>query len=140
MLYVTLYEAIAIALSSWGFAAGSGESMGKSLTLAVVASATAVAWNLIFNLLFEAWEARQPVKGRSVSRRMAHALGFEGGLAMILIPIITWWLDVTLWRALVLNGGLMLFFLVYTYVFAWCFDRVFGLPEAARARVARPED
>lgn len=137
VVYVTLYEAIAIALSSLGFAAGSGESMGKSLLLAVVASAIAVGWNLLFNIVFEAWEARQPVAGRSVARRVAHAIGFEGGLAVILIPIITWWLDVSLGRALALNAGLMAFFLLYTYVFAWCFDRLFGLPDSAKGKAAK---
>ena len=30
-----------------------------------------------------------------------------------------------------LDLGLLLFFLVYTFVFNWVFDRVFGLPASA---------
>jgi len=81
--------------------------------------------------LFERWEARQSVRGRSVARRVAHAVGFEGGLVLFLVPLFAWWFDVGLWQALVMDLGLLLFFLAYTFVFNWCFDRVFGLPASA---------
>lgn len=131
VIYVTLYEFFAVVLSALVFAASSTHELSSTWVLAVITSLTAVTWNFFFNLMFEAWEARQPVKGRSVARRVAHALGFEGGLGLFLIPLIAWWLELGLWQALVLNLGLMLFFLVYTYVFAWTFDRVFGLPASA---------
>jgi uncharacterized membrane protein len=98
---------------------------------AVVSSAVAVVWNVVFNTLFERWEARQTVRGRSLARRAAHAIGFEGGLVVTLVPFFAWWLDITLWQAFVLDLGLLLFFLVYTFVFNWVFDRVFGLPASA---------
>ena len=85
----------------------------------------------MFNALFERWEACQSVCGRSRARRVAHALGFEGGLALLLAPFMAWWLQVSWWHALVLDMGLLLFFLAYTYVFTWAFDRLFGLPAAA---------
>ena len=69
---------------------------------------------------------------RSVARRVAHAIGFEGGLAAILVPVFAWWLQVSLWQALWMDLGLLLFFLVYTFVFNWTFDRVFGLPVSAQ--------
>ena len=131
VVYVALYELFAVVLSALVFAASSQHELASTTVLAVVTSLTAVTWNLIFNLMFEAWEARQSVKGRSVARRVAHALGFEGGLGLFLIPLIAWWLDLGLWQALVLNLGLMVFFLIYTYVFAWSFDRAFGLPASA---------
>lgn len=136
VVYVSLYEFFAMVLSAVVFAASSEHDLGSSGVLAVLTSLTAASWNFVFNLMFEAWEARQPVKGRSVSRRIAHAIGFEGGLAVFLIPLIAWWLDLGLWPALVLNTGLMVFFLVYTYVFAWAFDKVFGLPASARGGAA----
>jgi uncharacterized membrane protein len=30
-----------------------------------------------------------------------------------------------------MEAGLLVFFLVYTYAFNWCFDHVFGLPASA---------
>lgn len=131
LIFVTLYEFIAIVVSSVLFTA-LGHSVGTSGGLAVVASTVAIVWNLTFNYLFEKWEASQRVKGRSVLRRVVHAVGFEGGLATVLIPLMAWWLDITLWQASLLEAGLLLFFLLYTYVFNWGFDRIFGLPASAQ--------
>ena len=131
VVYVTLYELIAIVCSTWALAAMSGHGLGDSGGVAVAASCIAVAWNLVFNTLFEAWEARQRVRGRSVARRVAHAIGFEGGLIAALVPLIAWWFDISLLQALLLDLGLVVFFLIYTFVFNWIFDRVFGLPASA---------
>ena len=131
IVYVTLYEALAILFATVGIAALSGQGLAHSGALSVMASAIAIVWNLIYNTAFEHWEARQPVAGRSVGRRVAHAVGFEGGLVLALVPTIAWWLDMGLLEAFVLDLGLIVFFLVYTFVFNWCFDRVFGLPASA---------
>src|SRR6478609_7021053 len=128
IVYVSLYEAIAIVAASFGFSLMSGQALGLAGPLAVACSVVAVSWNLVFNSLFEMWESRQAVKGRSVARRVAHAIGFEGGLVVILVPLVAWWLDVSLVAALMMDLGLVVFFLVYTFVFNWAFDRVFGLP------------
>jgi uncharacterized membrane protein len=131
IVYVTLYELIAIGASSLGMALIYGVEPAHAAAVSVVASAVAVVWNLAFNYVFELWEARQAVRGRSIWRRVAHAVGFEGGLMAALVPLIAWWLGISLWEALVLDLGLILFFLVYTFVFNLGFDRVFGLPAAA---------
>lgn len=136
IVYVTLYEGIAILCASVGLAAMSGAGAGQSTVLATIASAIAIAWNLVFNTLFEAWEKRQAVRGRSLQRRIAHALGFEGGLAFILVPVFAWYLGVGLWEALLYDAALLVFFLVYTFVFNWGFDRVFGLPASAAPQPA----
>ena len=132
VIYVTVYEIIAIIASGLLFIV-IGQPPGESGVMAAAASAIAVVWNVTFNGAFEWWEARQSVKGRSVKRRVAHAIGFEGGLALILIPLMAWWFRVGLWEALVMEAALVVFFLVYTYVFNWAFDHVFGLPASAQA-------
>lgn len=134
IVYVTIYELIAIAVSGLGLMLASGRDMQQSLVAATLASATAIAWNYIFNTLFERWEARQPIKGRSLKRRIAHAIGFEGGLLVFLVPLFAWQLQVSLWQAFVMDFGLLIFFLIYTFVFTWCFDHIFGLPQSAAAR------
>ena len=132
VVFVSLYEVIAISVSSLLFMA-IGQGAGASGAMAVAASVIAIVWNVTFNTLFERWEARQRVKGRSVLRRVVHAVGFEGGLALVLIPLMAWWFGVGLWEATLMEAGLLLFFLVYTYAFNWAFDRVFGLPASAQA-------
>jgi uncharacterized membrane protein len=71
------------------------------------------------------------VRGRSFARRLMHGLGFEGGLVVILVPVMALWLDTSAQTAFLANLGLLVFFFVYAIVFTWAFDRVFGLPESA---------
>lgn len=126
-----LYEALALAfvapMLSWLF----GRSAWSTIALTLVMSTIALAWNYAFNAMFERWEAKQAKRGRDWRRRALHGLGFEGGLALMLVPVMALWLDISLWQALVADIGILLFFLVYTVVFTWCFDRVFGLPASA---------
>jgi uncharacterized membrane protein len=133
IVYVSLYELIAVLITSSGLAAGSGASLGRAGVVAVASSVIAVLWNLAYNSLFEAWEARQAVRGRSLGRRVAHALGFEAGFIFMLVPLFAWWLDIAWWHALVLDLGLAAFFLLYTFIFNWAFDAVFGLPLSAQS-------
>ncbi|WP_169737258.1 PACE efflux transporter [Simplicispira psychrophila] len=135
LLYVALYELIAIGAATAGLAALSGQGVAHSGAVAVAASAIAVAWNVVFNALFERWESRQLVRGRTLARRLAHAVGFEGGLVLALVPLMAWWFHITLWQALVMDFGLIVFFLCYTFVFNWVFDRIFGLPASAQVPV-----
>ena len=132
IVYVSFFELFAIAISTAGLAYFSDSSVGRASVAAVVSSAIAVVWNLIYNTVFERWESRQIVRGRSWKRRVAHAAGFEAGLILTLVPFFAWWLSISLWQALVLDLGLIVFFLVYTFAFSWVFDRVFGLPASAR--------
>jgi len=132
VVYVTLYELIAIAISSTGLAAGSGASMQHAGVAAIASSVIAVLWNLAYNTAFERWEARQTVRGRGFKRRAVHAIGFEIGFIFMLVPLFAWWLDIGWWHALVLDLGLSAFFLGYTFAFNWAFDKVFGLPLSAR--------
>lgn len=69
----------------------------------------------------------------AIQRRVAHAVIFETGLVLMLVPLIAWWLGIGLWEALVMDLALVVFFLVYTFAFNWAFDAVFGLPASARA-------
>jgi len=133
LLFVTFYELFAVIAASLLFML-TGQSSLHSGVMAVVSSAVAIVWNLSFNYAFEQWELRQSVKGRSFLRRTVHAIGFEAGMALILIPVMAWWFSITLWQATVLEAGLLVFFMAYTYVFNWCFDHLFGLPLSAQSR------
>jgi uncharacterized membrane protein len=94
----------------------------------------ALTWNYAFNWLFERWESRQSVGGRSFARRLAHGVGFEGGLTVLLIPVMSLWLNISPLEAFLANLGLLVFFFVYAIAFTWAFDRVFGLPASALGR------
>lgn len=132
LTYAVSFEAFGILLASGLLLVLSDASADQSLILSAVNASVALLWNLIFNALFERWEEHQPIKGRPRSLRALHALLFEAGLTVTLVPLMAWWLDVTLWQALQYEFALIVMFLVYTYAFTWAFDRLFGLPPSAR--------
>ncbi len=83
----------------------------------------ALAWNVVFNGLFDRLLKRLAL-APSGWNRVAHALLFEGGLVAVSVPLIAWWLQVSLMQALILDLGVLLFFLPYTYVYHWGYDLV----------------
>jgi uncharacterized membrane protein len=133
VLQALLYEAIAIAVVGPVLSFAFDKSPTSTFGLAVVLSTVALTWNYVFNWIFERWESRQSVRGRSFARRLAHGAGFEGGLVILLLPVMSLWLDISLTTAFLANLGLLVFFFFYAIAFTWCFDRVFGLPASARA-------
>ena len=134
VLQAVLYEFFAVAFVGPVLALVFDEPPTSTLALAVLLSGIALCWNYVYNALFERWESRQSTKGRSVARRVAHGAGFEGGLTVLLVPVMSWWLDTSFLNAFLANLGLLVFFFLYAIGFTWAFDRVFGLPQSALAR------
>lgn len=132
ILYATSFELGGVLMSTLLLLAMAETSAGGSLLFSILASTVAMLWNLGFNAAFEAWETRQTTRGRSLARRITHALLFEAGLAAALLPLTAWWFSVTLLTALLYEGVLIGAFLIYTYLFTLAFDRLFGLPASAR--------
>jgi uncharacterized membrane protein len=131
VLQALLYEVFAIAfvgpVLGWAF----DKPQASTFLLAVVLSSIALCWNYVFNAGFEKWESRQLVKGRSFARRLAHGAGFEGGLTVLLVPVMAYWLGTSFLTAFLANLGLLAFFFIYAMGFTWAFDKVFGLPQSA---------
>lgn len=134
VVQAVLYEAIAVAFVGPAMGLIFGQPPSSAMTLALVMSTIALGWNYVFNAIFERWESRQAVKGRSFARRIAHGIGFEGGLVLILVPVMAAWMQTSLLNALVADLGILAFFFVYAVAFTWAFDRVFGLPASAVER------
>jgi uncharacterized membrane protein len=128
IVHTLVFELIAITIVTLAFMGLVQADAQRSGLLAAACSLVAMAWNMGYNWWFERWEARQADRGRSVWRRAAHAIGFEAGLVLLLVPVIAWWLNIGLWQALVLDIGLSVFFLFYAFAFNWGFDHLFGLP------------
>jgi uncharacterized membrane protein len=126
-----LYELVGALFVSPVIAFAFDESMVYSSTLALLLSLVALSWNMLFNSLFEYWEARQKRRTRTLGRRLLHSLGFEGGLALMLVPLMAWWLDISWLQALLADLGLLLFFFFYAFAFQWAFDLLFGVPASA---------
>ena len=128
-----LYEIGAIAITTPIIKLAFDASATSSIGLAAIMSTIALAWNYVFNAIFERWESRQNIKGRSIWRRLAHGIGFEGGLVTMLVPLMAYWLNISLLNAFYAELGILAVFFVYAVAFTWTFDKIFGLPESALA-------
>ncbi|WP_339464037.1 MULTISPECIES: multidrug/biocide efflux PACE transporter [unclassified Pseudomonas] len=89
----------------------------------VLIALLALGWNVVFNRFFDRLLERLHI-ARNAWVRMVHALLFEGGLIVMGVPLIAGWLSVSLWQAFLLDIGVLLFFLPYTYVYHWGYDVV----------------
>ncbi len=81
----------------------------------------ALGWNVLFNGMFDRMRERFALV-RNVWTRLLHALLFEGGLIVVSVPLVAWWLELSLLTALLLDIGVLLFFLPYTYLYHWAYD------------------
>ena len=132
ILYAVAFETGGIVMATVALRLMSDAGGAKSFSLAVFSAAVALSWSFAFNTAFEAWETRQTTKGRSLLRRTIHAVLFEGGLVLILLPATAWWLSTTIWLALTYEAVLIGLFLVYAWGFTWVFDKLLGLPNSAK--------
>ncbi|MDI3329549.1 MAG: PACE efflux transporter [Micrococcus sp.] len=131
VVYAVVFEALAIGFTTLILAA-LGNSAGSSAVVGVVSSVVALLWNMLFNTMFEWWERRSGHTGRPLWMRLLHTFLFEAGLVVVLVPAVALILQVGLWEAFLYELALIIFFLIYNAVYAWCFDRVFGLPDSAQ--------
>jgi uncharacterized membrane protein len=92
-------------------------------------------WNMVFNAAFDRAQAKMGFR-RNIAVRALHALLFETGLTIAVVPLAAWWLGIGLLEALILDIGLLLFFLFYTFIYNWCYD-ILREPLAAKIRNAR---
>lgn len=133
LVYVGGYETLGLAVGMVVMTLLTGESPATTGPLALMITGVATVWNLAFNYLFEAWERRQRDRTRTVRRRILHALGFQLTLVCFLVPLIAWWLEITLMQALVLDLVFIVYIPFFTFAYNWAFDRIFGLPASAMA-------
>ncbi len=88
----------------------------------------ATAWNYVYNLGFD--HAMQRWAGhtrKSMGLRVAHAVLFEAGLLLILLPPIAWYLGITLLQAFVMDIAIAAFYVAYAFIFNLAYDRIFPL-------------
>ncbi|SFV11488.1 Uncharacterized membrane protein [Methylobacterium sp. 174MFSha1.1] len=96
--------------------------------IGVGSAVAATAWNYIYNLGFD--RAMQRLVGhtrKSLGLRLAHAVLFEAGLLVILLPPIAWYLGIGLMQAFVMDIAIALFYVAYAFVFNLAYDRAFPL-------------
>ena len=102
--------------------------------IGLISSTVATLWNFVFNVGFDRAMLRMTGSAvKSMPVRVLHTLMFEGGLQVLLVPMIAWYLAIPLMAALMMDLAIMLFYLVYTFFFNIAYDRVYPLPETRAA-------
>ena len=93
----------------------------------VITSAIAMLWNFIYNYMFDSAERKLGKNRfkRSIMLRIFHTLLFELGLLIATIPLVSFWLDMTLWQAFIVDIAFVIFFLAYAFVYNWLFDTIY---------------
>ena len=95
---------------------------GQPLALMVIFSLLAMAWNFVFNWIFD-----KLVPGDRLARgpviRTVHAVLFEGLFMLATVPIIMYMMHMSFWMAFVTDITMTLVILGYTYIYNWVYDR-----------------
>lgn len=105
--------------------------------LALACATIATIWNYFYNLGFDLVLRRLLGDTRKTpGMRVLHAVLFEGGLLVVLLPLIAWYLGITLWQALMMDLSFAGFYLVYAFVYNWLYDLVFPIPPLPARRPA----
>ena len=130
--HTVLFEAIALSIVTVGGAWATGHSLFSIGMLGLIFSALAMAWNLVYNWLFDLWDrAYRGLAPRGPGLRTVHAVLFEAFMLVAGLFITAWWLNVSYWEALMLDLGFSAFFLVYAFCFNWGYDVVFPVRREA---------
>lgn len=127
---VALFELGGLALVTPPFAWASGVPLADSVGLLAMISLLAAAWNAAYNTCFDRIEAKiagRPADRRPLALRVAHAIGFEGGLLLMSLPIITAWTGMGWIEALLADLGLATAYVLYAFAFNLGYDRVFPI-------------
>ncbi|BCL74344.1 membrane protein [Jeongeupia sp. HS-3] len=96
--------------------------------IGVVSALIATLWNYAFNLGFDKVMLRRRGHTRKTIRlRVLHALLFEGGLVVVLLPLMAFYLGISLMQALVMDIAFVVFYLVYAFIYNWLYDTVFPI-------------
>ena len=123
------FEVLGMMISVPLFSLLTGQPVDHLGPLAIGLSLLATGWNYLYNLLVDHWMLRQ--LGRLEKRlieRVLHALLFELGLLLVVLPLTALWLGISLWQALWLDIGFSLFFVLYAFGYNLAYGRLFPLP------------
>mgnify|MGYP000638506894 FL=1 len=121
VFHAVIFEVTANVIIALSLAWLMNVSVLQSGSLSVISALTATVWNFIFNKLFDSLQKKHQFP-RTFLVRAIHAVGFETGLIISLIPVAMVMLNLTVAEAFFIEIGLVLFFLPYTMLFNWLYD------------------
>lgn len=102
--------------------------------VAIASSLASTIWNFVYNLSFD--KVMLSLRGtteKNVIIRVFHAVLFEAGLTISLVPIVAWYLGISLISAFIMDITIVLFYLGYTFFFNLAYDFIFPVEDEADA-------
>ncbi len=125
--YTLSFEASLMALLIPAGALVFDKGLGEIGLLGLVLTLKAMLISFFYNWAFDRLTAHsgRTASERGVVGRICHALGFEVSLVVTSLPILTWWLDLTLLDALATDLIVTAFVVTYTFFFTLAYDRLF---------------
>ncbi|THA18111.1 PACE efflux transporter [Rodentibacter pneumotropicus] len=123
ILHSVLFEIGAVGVSTIAVLWNSPEKGSDALGVGILMSLVAMVWNLVFNSIFDKiFTASRETRGLSI--RILHTVMFECGLLIATVPMIAYFLQLTLWQALVVDIGLSILIMIYALIFNWIYDNI----------------
>lgn len=136
--HAVLFEVIALAFFIPAGAYVFGLPAAKLGVIGVVSATVATLWNFVYNLGFD--HAMQRLVGhtrKTLGHRVVHVALFEIGLLVLLLPMIAWYLGISLLQAFLMDLAFVVFYVVYAFAFNLAYDRVFPVPAPPAMRTVR---
>ena len=130
--YVIAFELLLIAILAPLGAVVLDKEIADIGLLSIVLSLKAMLVGYVYNWCVDRIDAsagRVPTE-RSFIGRILHAVGFECTLVMTSLPIVMWWLEMTLFQALLMDIAVTSIVVVYTFVFTYCYDWLFPVSQS----------
>lgn len=117
------FEIIGVLTSTPIISLITNKPVGESSALALVVSLIATLWNYIYNLIFDKLRKRYQFQ-KTLFVRVSHGIIFELGLIIITTPIVAFLFRMSIKDAFLLELGMLLYFLPYSIVYNWIYDKV----------------
>jgi len=127
--YTVIFELLLLAMVVPAGAAFFDKPIAEIGVLGIILASKAMVLNLVYNWIFDRIDARSGriSSQRSHIGRMLHAIGFEISLTLTSLPILIWWLDISLMTAFATDIVVTTMVVAYTYVFTLVYDKIFPL-------------
>ncbi len=123
LFHMVLFEVIALAFLAILATIFTDRGALSMTGLALVLSLIAMVWNYIYNIVFDRIFGANRIE-RKLALRIGHGVVFELGMIVFSFPVIMWALQLDFFTVLMLDIGVVVFFLVYAVVFNWVYDIV----------------
>ncbi|MDX2320875.1 MAG: PACE efflux transporter [Moritella sp.] len=123
IFHALLFEVLAVSLSILGLIIFTNhDPQILSGTMIVIAS-IAMAWNFIFNWIFDLFLPGDKDK-RTMKLRLVHVIIFEAGLLVLTVPVMAYILTISIVDAFMMDIVVTVFITIYAFIFNWVYDNV----------------